>query len=326
MDNYDEDPIDQTLRRVAGNPSPSAGDRERAWQAYTRATATVNQKPSRRRPMFAAVATVTAVALVVGFVAVAALRPSPAQAALLEIAEAAERLDPLTIPQGQYAYTQSETINLGVTGIDPFPHRATPIAYLIPTDRQIWNSEDGTTSIVTTIGQPTFFNATDEVDYFAAGYDAIDQVGQTVTETFGNTTSILTERDWPTDPKELRDVIIELIPEDSQRPMDVEILDVVLDLIREVGPTPALRAAAIAVIADLDPTVEDESPGQTTFSIVSTQPDNLTIRFTLTDEGHLISETTTDIAGNPRLGIPPGTQVASSIYEPTIITTSLPTD
>ncbi len=325
MDDYDEDPIDQTLRRLAGDPSPSAGDRERAWQAYTRATTGDNRTPIGRRLVLAATSVATVAALVVGFVAASSLRPPPAQGVLLEIARAAEQMDPLAIPEGQYAYTSSRRTDLGVTGLEPFPHRSTRIAYLIPKDRQNWISQEGVAQIITTVGEPMFFREADEVDYYAAGYDLFDEVGQTVTETLSNTTSILMERTWPTDPAELRDVIVGLIREDSERPKDVDILEKALDLIREVGPSPALRAAAIAVIAGLDLTIEDESPGQTMFSISWTNPEHTTKMFTLNSEGHLIEEIRIDNDGDPILGIPPGTRISHAIYEPTIITTRPPT-
>lgn len=323
MDNRDDDPIDRLLREAAGNPTPSPADRDRAREVLYRAVTAATVTPPRR-PAKQAWAAAAGIVLVTAAIVVAASRPTPAQAALAEIARAAEYVDPLTISPGQYAYTRSHTMNLGVTETDPSPQRSTPIAYLIPTNREAWISQAGITHLVTTTGQPVFFNPVDEADYYAANYDELDQVGRTTTETFDNTTNILTEREWPTDPDQLRQTLTGLIHAEAERPLDVEILDIALDLIREVGPTPALRAAVVAVIAELDLTLEEESPEHTTFSITFGQPDSTTMKFTLTDEGQLTEETITDNTGDDDLDIPPGTEVESVTYQPTLITTTPP--
>jgi hypothetical protein len=314
-------PIDDLLRAAAGNPTPTPGDRQRGRQRFadhTRRPWTVGW--NRRWVGATAVATVVAIVAA----AITVTRPTPAQAALADIAQVAERVDPLQIPDGSYAYTQSTSISLGVTVEHPTPDRTRPISYLLPIERQAWISPDGITHLRTTVGQPRFFEPRDEADYLIAGYDNIDQVGQTVIETFDNTTTILGERDWPTDPDQLRDTITGLIPSDSLRPLDVDILDISLDLLREVGPSPQLRSATLTVIAGLDLQLVDQTATTATFEISYTSPAAETIRFTIGHSGQLLQEHIITREGHASLGIPPGTAIQSTSYQPTTIINTPP--
>lgn len=324
MTENDHDPrIDELLRAAAGNPTPTPGDRQRSRRRFTDHTRRPWTVGWSRRWVGA-----TAAALVIVIVAAAITvnRPTPAQAALIDIARAAEQIDSLRIPQGSYAYTKSTTVSLGVTADHPTADRTTPIAYLLPTVRRAWISPDGITHLQTTVGQPRFFDPRDEADYLTAGYDDIDQVGQTVVETFDNTTTILGERDWPADPEPLRDTITGLIPPDSLRPGDVDILDISLDLLREVGPSPELRSAIVTVIAGLDLQLLDQTATTATFEISYTQPAAETIRFTLDQDGQLLQEDIITNQGDPSLGIPPGTAIQSTSYQPTTIVDTPPAD
>lgn len=318
MDEND-DPIDELLRAVAGIPTPTADHRQRAKDAYLRATrpplSPALRRHRLRRPV--ALTAIAATIIIVG-IAFSSLRPTAAQAALLQIAEAAGQIDSLTIPPGQYAHTRSEAVNLAFTSTSP--DDPNPIAYLLPTTRQLWISSTGITHIIATTGRPTFFDLADEAAYVASGYETLDNVGQTVTETLEGSATILTERTWPTDPEPLRETIVALIPATHERPLDVEILDLALDLIREVGPEPALRAAAVQVIATLDPRIVERTSDQTTFALSYTTPDYTTITFSLDPNGYLLYETITDNNGDADLGIPPGTQTSATRYSPTMIT------
>lgn len=327
MTEHDHDHrIDELLRAAAGNPTPTPGDRQRSRQRFA------DNTTNTRRPWMVGWsrrwvgATATALIMAIVAAAITVTRPTPAQAVLAEIARAAEQVDPLHIPQGSYAYTKSTSINLGITVDHPTADRTTPIAYLLPTVRQAWIGPDGITHLQTTVGQPRFFDPRDEADYRAAGYDTIDQVGQTVVETFDNTTTILGERDWPTDPEQLRDTITGLIPPDSPRPRDVDILDISLDLLREVGPSPDLRIATLTVIAGLDLQVVDQTATTATFEISYTQPAAETIRFTLDHSGQLLQEEIITNQGDPTLGIPAGTAVQTTSYQPTAIVNTPPAD
>lgn len=317
-----EDPIDRLLRRAAGDPTPDAADRAAAWEIYLRG---VSQPRSGRFPArgFPRLVTALAATMVLAVGALVATRPSAAQAALLEIAEAAQLAEPLTIPSGQYAYTRSVGVNLGVTVVPFDSPTGERIAYLLPTERQMWTSATGVVQLISTVDEPIFFTATAETAYYAAGIDAIDRVGQTNTQTFTNATTILSERNWPTDPADLRETIEALLPAGYERPIEVEILDIALDLLREAGPEPALRAAAVAVIASLDSTVVEVSDGAPTFAISYTQPEAATVTFTINGQGHLLAEAMIDRDGDPSLNIPPGTIVSEVEYQPTLIVHSL---
>lgn len=327
MTEHDHDHrIDELLRAAAGNPTPTPGDRQRSRQRFADNTTNTRRQWTVSWSRRWVGATAVALVLVIVAAAITVTRPTPAQAALAEIARAAEQVDSLHIPQGSYAYTKSTSISLGVTVDHPTPDRANPIAYLLPTERQAWISPDGITHLQTTVGQPRFFDPRDEADYLAAGYEDIDQVGQTVVETFDNTTTILGERDWPTDPDQLRDTITGLIPPDSLRPRDVDILDISLDLLREVGPSPELRSAPLTVIAGLDLQLVDQTATTATFEISYTQPAAETIRFTLDQSGQLLQEDIITREGHPAFGIPPGTAIQSTSYQPTTIVDTPPAD
>lgn len=310
------DPIDQLLRKAAGNPAAGADQRQRAKDAYLRATHLALSPRSRTNRW--AVLTASAAAIIIVSLAVTSLRPTSAQAALLQIAVAAERTDPLMIPPGQYAHTRSEAVNLAITPSSA--ERPNSIAYLLSTTREVWISSAGITHITTATDRPTFFDPGDEAAYYAAGYDKVDGVGDTVTETFEGATTILTERSWPTVPEQLQDTIVELIPANHERPLDVEILDIALDLIREVGPDPALRAAAVQVIAGLETKIVQQTTNQAIFALSYTTPDDITITFSLDANGNLLNEMDTDNDGDPNLGIPPGTRISAISYSPTTIT------
>jgi hypothetical protein len=252
-------------------------------------------------------------------------RPGAAEAAFSEIARVAETVDPLSIPAQHYSYSRSEQIVGVVDPVDAFDGaRDRPLAYLIPETREMWVGEDGTVQLRTTARTPQFFNAQDETDYYTAELDAQDNIGETVTETFTGITSIVDERQWPTAPDELEATIVSLLPESYARPLDVEILDSALDLIREPATPPSLRAAALQVIAGLDLTLtERTSDGGGTFTITYDTPQRTTMTITINGQGQLLSESATLPDGDPTLGIPAGTVINQATYNPTEIVNNL---
>ena len=266
---------------------------------------------------------VAAVAFVV--VAVQVARPTAAEAVLGEIAAAAELVEPLTVDGQEFAYVRSETLALGVFPADAFTStRGGPLAYLIPSTREVWIGADDTVQLRTTTGTPRFFAPGDETDYYTAGLDVIDGVGEITAETFDNVTSILDERTWPTTPDDLEDALRHSLPPELERPESVEILDLALDLIRLPDAPPTLRAAALRVIADLDLTLVERRPdGGGTFTIAYDQPEPATITVTLSGIGQLIYESVTLDDGDPSVGIPPGTITAEATYEPARIVSDL---
>lgn len=339
MDSDWEDPtdsVDVALRRVTPDLTPSPAARRRAEEALTAAIAEAQQQrtsPAKRKRARShrrwAAMTASAVAAGVAAVLVVPVvgQQSAATAALTEFSEAMEATDPVDLRAGSYAYTRSRTVALSVVPDVAFDDGSEgPIAYLLPTDREVWVGPEGLQMNVT-IGAPTFFSEDDEARYYAAGLDEADEVGRTRTETFSAPTSILEERAWPTDPQRLRREILGLVPPSRGLPADVEVLDIALDLLRETAAPPALRAAVLRMLADLDgiELAERRRDGGATFAV--TYRDQFMTRqaFTLDGDGNLVAETQMLLEPDQSLGIPADTAVWHANYEPPEIVDSLDT-
>jgi len=320
--------VDRFLRKAAGDPAPTAANRRYVERVLDRAIREAepirrrNRSPWRwRAPALAgSLALIVAVALVVQVT-----RPSPASAALNEIAAAAELIEPIRIPDQSYAYTRSQGTVLSIVPPDDIDARSGPLAYLLPQTREVWIAGTGTVQISTTTHTPVFFTVEDETDYYSAGLDAIDQINSTVTLTGTGLTSILDERDWPANHNDLRTAIIESLPDETQQPREVAIANIALNLIAETGASPQLKAAAVRLISTLD-TIdlsERRSDGGGTFTIDFNQPQPTSLAFTLDGAGNLVQFSLVDIGGDTAMGIPPGTKTENTSYEPTTIVDGL---
>lgn len=260
------DPVIRALRDAAGDPRPSAAERQRAEGALQRALAGAPSRRTRRwsgRKSWRFVVAIAASSVVALGLAVQQLRPTAASAALSEIAAAAERVDPLDIPAQAFAYTLSETTVLAVQPPDAFGEvvvPATGIAYLLPQTRESWIGTDRVVQLRITTGQPTFFTPESEAAYYSAGLDRSDKVAQTVTSTVSGTPSLLESRLWPTNPDQLLETFRSLVPPDRGLPDTVEIFDLALDLLRETGAPPELRAAVVRVLSTLDLEILERRP------------------------------------------------------------------
>ncbi len=312
-------PLDARLRTLAGNPSPTTADAALARGALAQAIADESSnQPSQRRWVVWALA--VSLSLVVALVVIQVVKLSPARATLLEIAQAAELADPMTIPPQSYAYTRSEVVVLGTVPADPFADRTTPMAYLLPQTREIWVGNANTVQIRTTTHEPVFFAPQDKVDYYEARLDEVDQIGQTTLQTATDGTSILDERDWPTDPDALRAAIEDTFQPDSIMPADIDVAHIALSLISESPANPGLRAAALRVLAGLNNLhLVEGTDGTTTFSITYSTPHEGSLTFVLDAAGQVVSRHSVNIDGNPGLGIPPNTVIEGIDYEPTTI-------
>jgi hypothetical protein len=328
----DDNQFDGTLRGLAGDPEPTPADRSRSRRALNAAIADARHrsgtKPARGWKDMLVPGLVGTVAVFLLFVALVVWQlgqPTGAEAAFGEIAQATELVDPLTIPAQHYAYSRSEQIVEVVEPVDAFDSvRDHPMAYLLPETREMWVGEDGIVQLRITARTPQFFSAQDEAYYYTAGFGDRDNIGEPVTETFTGTTSIVDERQWPTDPDELKATIVSLLPESYGRPLGVEILDSALDLIREPAAPPSLRAAAIRVIAGLDLTLTKRTgDGGGTFAVTYDGPQRITMTITIDGEGQLLNESTNLPDGDPTLGIPAGTVVSQANYNPTQIVDTL---
>jgi hypothetical protein len=313
----DHDPIQELLLSLVASPEPTNADRQYAERALSHAIAAATARRRwPRRAWAVAVAVVVGLAVAVTVV-VQTTRPTAAQATLDQIARAAERADPLTVPDTGYAYAITEAVVLGEAPPDAFPIRNRPLAYLLPQVRETWIGTHGTVQLRTTTQPPIFFSPEDEADYYEAQLDVNDGVGTTITETVTGTTSVLDERQWPTQPHTLLEVIEGLLPSERGLPRQVEIAELALTLLRDPRTPPSLRSALLRIIGDLEVELLQQQPDETTtFGITYRAPLLTRQTFTLTTTGHLTSETTTLLESDTNLGIPTGTITYHATYIP----------
>lgn len=323
--NNDHDPIGDLLRRLTGTPEPTAKEREQAERALTAAIDAEHRLPvtGRRKWGRQPIIWVTVLAVVLTFGSL--ILPDRASATLGEIAVAAERTEPFNIPAQSFAYTRSETQELSIMPADAFGRVVAPaerVAYLVPQTREAWISNQGVLQLRVTTGQPIFFSKEAETAYYGAGLDRLDQVGETITESF--TGVGLLAQTWPTTPVELAQTIRDRFPPDRGLPDEVEILDISLDLLRETAAPPELRAAVLRVIADLNLELLERLPdGPATFAIDYHSPLPTRDMFTINSTGQLLAESSTLTNGNPDLALPPGTATFQARYQPVEIVTGL---
>jgi hypothetical protein len=322
--------IDKLLRKAAGDPMPTDASRSHVESALSRAIrdAYPTRRPKRARWRWTAPALAGSLAVVLAVVLVLQVtRPSAAAAALSQIAVAADLIDPISIPSQSYAYTRSESTVLGVVPPDDIVGRAEPLVYLLPQTREAWIARTGIVQVSTTTHAPVFFSVEDETDYHDAGLDRVDRVDETITLAGTGLTSILDERDWPTNAGDLKTAIIDSLPEDSQQQRDAAIANLALALTAETSASPQLKAAALRLISTLDGVALTQRlrDGGGIFSIDYDQPQPTSLVFTIAGDGNLLGFTLTDLEGDPTLGIPPNTAIEDTNYQPTIIVTSLNT-
>lgn len=322
-------PVDDALRRVAGQPTPSEDDRRLGADRLAEAIAAEQiPQPRRRYRLTVGWAIGFGVLLVGLLVAVETISPTPTEAAIEEIAKAAEETDPLTIPPQQFGYTKSEMTALAIVpaeALRDIEYEREFLVYLLPTIRETWIGSEGAAQLRTTNQPPIFFSEADEDAYYAAGIDGQDAIGETTTLT---TTDRPTTPDWPTDPAALDQAIRQAAVSDRGLSETVEYLDVALDILREPFATPQLRAATLRLIAQLPDlelvdTAGDES---FTFTIEYRDQDVETRQtFTLGDQGHLLTEEIRILDPNPRFGIPADSAIFAANHTPATIVADLST-
>lgn len=323
------DQVVRALHAFALDSDPTAADRQRSEEALTLAIAQETlprARPATIRKRWGLVGGSAAGLLIVAF-AIQLARPTPASAALSEIAYAASLVDPLIIPSQSFAYTRSVQTALSVKPLvapGQTDESAAWIASLHPQTREAWMGSGGVVQLREEFGRPTFFTPEEEAAYYELGLDQVDHVGETLTRTMTGVTSTLESQDWPTEPDRLLELIRSLLRPDQPLPEAVAILDTALDLLRESGPSPELRAAVIRVLLDLDLELAERSQnGDATFTVTYDGPVPTRDTFTLDLKGNLIAETTTWLEADLELSIPAGTVVHEAVYEPTIVVEGL---
>lgn len=318
--------LDKLLRKLAGSPVPSRSDQERAesqLMEFISGDPTVRR--SRVRRLLIAW---TAVALIAALTLIVLFQPgstSPAAAAMSEIADLAEQVEPLEATDQSFVYTRSETQTLVLIpkeGLGDTRYAEENLVYYENTIRESWIGNDETVQVSVTVLQPSFFNDMDEDVYYAAGLDAQDRVGETII----STVSQPDDRIWPTDPVEFDAAIRDDMITDRGLPEPVEYLLVALDIIRESHASPELRAETLRLIGDLDG-LESESidpDGIATFSVdYEEQAIMKTLTFSVDTSGILRFEEVVRIDEDTTFGIPAGSVESSSTWDQPRTTTNL---
>lgn len=323
-----QDRLDRLLRKLAGSPVPSRSDRERAeTQLMELIEGEPNIRRSRvRRPLIAW----TAAALIAALTLIVVFYPgstSPAAAAIREIADLAEQVDPLEATDESFVYTRSETQVLGVIpreGLGGVPYDAEYLVYEAHMIRESWLGNYDTVQVSVMVLQPSFFSDEDAEAYYAAGIDGQDRVGETITSTVHQPD----DRTWPTDPNDLDAAIRDDMITDRGLPEPVEYLLVALDIVRESHASPELRAATLRLIGDLDGlNLENIDPdGISTISIdYEEQTISKTLTFSIDTSGYLRFEEVVRIDEDTTFRIPAGSAESLSTWDEPRTTTNLNT-
>lgn len=314
----------ELIHREAVPAESSEEDHRRALellQAAIRSLVPVRRRLDRR--WLVPSITTLALALVVGSVGL--LRPTPAEAALTEIAEAARLATPLEVPQGSFIYTRSERVDLAIRPGSEFGLDKEFVAYLLPTTREVWRQpESEFIQIRTTNHTPTFFDPGTRDAYYQHGRDATDRLGEVQTQQLTGVIDPILAIDWPTERAALHQALREYAAQGGdQRPEPAQVFELTTRLLREADPPVELRAAAVQVLAELPVDIVERTSETTTIGISYSKPQETRLTITLSTEGQLLAETTTLLQPEPDLGIPTNTIILSVEYLETRITDEL---
>jgi hypothetical protein len=312
------------IRREALPVEPSDEDYQRARR---RLQVAIRHEEERRRRQVRRwlVPSLVAAALLVVVGAIALFRPTPAEAALAEVAEAARNATPLDIPSGSFVYIRSERVDLAIRPGSEFGLDQEFVAYLLPSTREIWRQPDTEfVQIRTTNHAPIFFDDAIEDAYYRLGLDATDRLGETQTQQLTGVVDPILEVDWPSEPSTLYEALRDYAARGGDdRPISVQIFDLATDLLREADPTPELRAAVVQVLARLPVRLVKQTSQTITIEITYTAPLATRDTITLSLEGELLVETSTLLEANSELGLPANTVVLKVDYQDARITDDL---
>ena len=307
--------IDAALRRIVGHPEPSPEALQRARHNLQQAMSEPVPSPRQGRGLNWRIAVSAAVAVAITLALI--LQPSgtsPAAAALLEIARIAEQQDPVTAPDTSFIYIRSESTHLAVTpraDLGEIPYDRDLLVYLQPRTREQWIGNEGTVQIRTTNLAPIFFRPDDEAVYYAAGLDALERIGETIT----NSVDVPLE-EWPTDIDQLDEAIRDRMTAGRGLPTSVEYLDVALDIHVQSFSNPQLRSIVLSLIAGLDGLTHTEQDGTHTFTIEYTDRGvATTFTFSLDGTGSLLHTRVLNLETDPTFGIPANTAISEVAYE-----------
>lgn len=312
------------LRRLAGDPQPSAAEEQAALSALEDAIAAERLSHRRRAWWFVPAAAVAVLVVIVGLAVVS--RPEAAAAALSDIAQAARRAGPLDVPSGSFIYRESESTDLVVRPGSDLGLDRDRVAYLLPTRRREWRQPDsGFFQLETTATMPTFFDQETRKAYEAHNGRSLDRVGEVVVERFTDVTDPVLDTDWPTDPGDLKAAMTASLAQGGDtRPYEVQIFDLAADLLRDVTD-PQLRAAVLQVLATVPVDLVDRhSDGTIVIALEDPGPPATRQALTIAADGTLAAETLTWLDADPTIGVPADTVVSHTTYRPVRIVHQLP--
>lgn len=269
--------LDRALGAMFPPADPTPADLERIEEAY-RQRISNNGRPRRHRRLI--IPAVAAVAVLLTAIGMVALRPSPVQATLTEIAHAARTVDAADLAGGDYYFTEStstftQTVNL---------EDGRQISYTIDEHRRTWISPTGQEAVIqTTRTNPTFETDEDRALYFEFGLDAADRLDTTEASAVDGVSHDALERDWPTEGAELLTTVRAL----PNVKTDTQAAGQLLDLITESPASPALRAAILEAIGRLNLDLIDRTQDTIHLRTRPLDLDNQIIEFVLDGQGQL---------------------------------------
>ncbi len=208
----------------------------------------------RRRWLAAAVtgAAAVVVALVVVF-SVTSLRAPTAQALLFDLIDVAIGAEPLDPAEGEFTYVRAAGVQLVSAEVSIDADRDT-VAWLQPFEDERWYAADGSFRVRFVPGERQFFSEDDAAIVAADPFLSQDELTPIVEDLPPRPVDVL-RADLPTEAGVLREALIDEFQLDAPertRPLEVELVDQVGDLMVEHDATPQLRAALLGVLADLD--------------------------------------------------------------------------
>lgn len=310
------------LRNHTQPLEPASGEIERAQQrlqAAIEAEKTAIRRRNTRRRMTTWIAGAAAITVAVAVI-LPFLTRDQAEAALIEMAQAAREATPVDIPQGSYIYTESTGFTLVGREAEEFGLEGGAVSYLLPRTRRVWKSPDSQfVMLEVTYDQPTFFDPDAEATYYRMGLNETDQVGETTREQFTGVIDPVDEINWPNNRDNLLQAMTSYLGTES--PTTPELLNLAVNLLRERNPSPQLRATVLEVLADLPVELVREDSESITIGIIDGGRNQT---FTLSRSGHLLAETATLIDGDPQAGMPPGTVTTRIQYQPIEVVEDLP--
>lgn len=330
-------PVDVLLRAAIIDPVPSPADTSKVRAALTAAIVAEQEAdraptpPQRRKDPLAwlrwAPAAGFAAAVLIAVVVVTGLLSPEPVTALAELAAVAEQREPISVDQGEYAYTSvSEVATFFLDGADIGLAPGEVVSYQLVFDRERWRSRDGLVFERTTVIEARFFDDDVEAAYAANDYGVVDGVGLTTEVEYVEATTPLDQRVWPTDPEALLAAMrSQVSSEGNPIPESAALVELASALLRETGAEPELRAAVFQVLDELGLNVVTRSGGaeiEVGIDFTDTVPTRLELTFDA--EANLVAERFTWIDGDADLGVPPGTVIQETRLLPSRTVDAIP--